>query len=141
MKSKDMSKNASASDYEMGIRRFYVNEWGDLRVQISTVKHDKKDRHDLMNLWLRRGHVDKFIPTTLSVETEFMMSNGDLVRKFNPTVKIEIEKQDLGDGVIKDYSRRVLDFDWVLEATPENEQKILDEIERCWEEYMSKEEI
>ncbi|MEG0759446.1 MAG: hypothetical protein RR505_13635, partial [Raoultibacter sp.] len=55
--------------------------------------------------------------------------NGDCLGIYNPTLAYEEYYVNHGDVPIKRY-RPEINPEWELEATSENEQKILDECER-----------
>lgn len=113
-----------------GGRRRYENGEG-LLVDIKTVKHERKP-NDLMTIWVKEGYLPEFLETTLHVDTEYTTKGEDgwdicTGNTFNPYIKYR-------DG------RPVVNFDWVLEATPENEQRIIKEIERRYAEGIRHEE-
>lgn len=108
-----------------GVVRQYESEDGRFIVCITTCAHDKKNRHDLMHAWKKRGYVNRFMPTHLSVSTYYHEENGNCTGSYNPTCKTG------GAGY-------VLDFEWVLEATPENEMKLVEEADRMRRENVRK---
>lgn len=75
-------------------------------------------KNSLPYLWKKNGYIDRILETYWSVDTYATDASGCWGR-YNPTEKIS-----------NDGKRLVLDFDWVLEATEENKQKIIDEIYR-----------
>ena len=87
---------------------------GVLVIEIRTSKADRRSKHDLMNLWVKNGHLPEFIPERLHVDTYFYDEDGRCWGYYNPTEK-------------RGGAGRVLDFDWMLPATPENEQRIVAE--------------
>lgn len=108
-----------AAEYADGKIRHYGNGH-DLEVLVETV-----DGHSgVMRRWVRLGLLPKALDTWLSVSTFYTDGNGNCLGKFNPTVKPATDRIGL-----------VYDPDWVLEATPENERRILEEIERRYEEW------
>ena len=64
-------------------------------------------------MWKRKGFIDKEPETWWGVQTYVTDRQGRCSGKYNPTTK---------DGK--------LNFEWLLEATEENRQKIIDEIYR-----------
>ena len=68
----------------------------------------------LPHLWKKHGFKNYVMPSYWSIDTYATDEAGLCLGKYNPTHK-------------KDHK---LNFDWVLEATPENLVKILEEIER-----------
>ena len=97
-----------------GARRRYVSEDGRLVVEVSTLRHDRQSRHDLMRLWVRRGLVPGFIGETLHVDAYFTADDGSCVGRYNPC--------ELEGGL-----GRVVNFARVLEATPANELRLVAE--------------
>lgn len=87
---------------------------GELVIEIRTHKADRKNKHDSMRLWVKNGHLPEFIPESLHVDTYFYDEDGRCWGYYNPTEK-------------RGGAGRVLDFDWMLAATPENEQRIVAE--------------
>ena len=105
-----------------GNRRIYEtgNERGRLVVEIATVEHDRKSKSGLMSLWVKNGWMSEFLDTTLNVSTYFYPADGGgCFGRYNPTEKAH-----------ESGRRSVVDFAWKLEATPENEARILAECER-----------
>ena len=90
---------------------------GELVIEIRTSKADRRSKHDLMNLWVKNGHLPEFIPERLHVDTYFYDEDGRCWGYYNPTER-------------RGGAGRVIDFDWMLPATPENEQRIIDEVLR-----------
>lgn len=87
--------------------------------------HDRKCKRDIMHEYVKRGYINKFINLTVSIEimTESTDELGGKIWRggwYNPQVKRG------GFGY-------VIDFDWMLEDTPENRQKLFDEVKRLAE--------
>ena len=70
-------------------------------------------KHSLPAMWKRKGFIDKEPETWWGVQTYVTDRQDRCSGKYNPTTK---------DGK--------LNFEWLLEATEENQQKIIDEIYR-----------
>lgn len=87
---------------------------GELVIEIRTHKTDMRRRSDLMRIWVDRGYLAKPIRRYLHVDTYFYDEDGRCCGYYNPTEK----RGGLG---------RVIDFDWMLEATPENESRLVAE--------------
>ena len=85
-------------------------------VETSTVSHDLKSRHDLMNIWKKSGAIEKKLPTHISVNTYYTDEAGNCWGRYNITVK----ESD-------DRKRLVIDFDYMREATPENGRELVAE--------------
>lgn len=97
-------------------KRTYIEQVndGELVIEIKTIKADRESKYDMMSRWVKNGYLPEFIPERLHVDTYFYDENGRCWGYYNPT-----EKRG-GYG-------RVLDFDWMLPATPENEARIVAE--------------
>lgn len=104
---------------ESGTRRVYAHANGALTVEVCTTEHSVRES-GLMSRWVKRGYLPEFIPRTLSVQTYFDLPGGTQSGgPFNPTAK-----------------HGKVDFDWMLEATPENERLLLDEVQRRFDEWL-----
>lgn len=101
---------------EYGTRRRYT-AGGVLTVDITTCEYDRS-ASSLMTLWVRNGYVPRFVERVLWAQTYLKTDEGEVTDVFNPQVK-----------------DRGIDFAWLLEATPENEGRLLDEIWRRYHEW------
>ena len=72
-----------------------------------------KSSGSLAQIWFEKGYTSKLLNTYWSVDVFATEENGHCWGKYNPTIKKGEHK---------------LNFKWVLEATEENKQKILNEI-------------
>lgn len=108
---------------ESGTRRIYGTESGALAVEVCTTDHTGI-KGSAMDVYVKNGWVPRFMEKTLGAQTYFKLPDGTQVGElFNPTIKA-------GQA----------DFDWLLEATPENEEAILREVFRrysAWYELVS----
>lgn len=94
----------------------FTNKKGEsVEVWLTSTAHDSKNKHDLMNLWLKNGYLDEFIHETLVIETYVTGQDGVCHGYYNPSINYQTHK---------------LCFDWVLENTEENINRILNEIKR-----------
>ncbi len=92
----------------------WESEDGKLTVLLSITKHDKKDRHDLMNAWMRNGlFKGEFLETTINVWTEYVDDEGNSYGRFNPTVLVN--------------RGRLINFDRICEDTPANRANLVAE--------------
>lgn len=96
-------------------RTYYVGE--KFFVDVFSIQHDLSDRHDMMNVWKRAGYISKVLATSLSVSTEYKDWSGLCTGDYNITLK----RRD--DG----HAGYVIDFDYLREATPENERELVAE--------------
>ena len=108
----------SMKSYMQGVTptREYTGEvpGGRLEVIITTQRHDLGNRRSTMRLWVKHGYLTKAMPETLHVDTYFYDDEGNCWGRFNPTAKEE-------------GGRMVLDFDWMLPPSDENEARIVAE--------------
>lgn len=110
---------------EHGLRRVWESHDRRLQVDICVTEHDR-GRASLMGMWVRRGLLPAHVDRTLSVSTYYTDDAGRCWGMFNPT------ERPGGHG-------HVVDFDWVLEATPDNERRLLEEIDRRYREFLDAE--
>ncbi len=81
------------------------------------------DKHCLPYMWYKNGSTETILKTWWSIEVYAYEEDGVTCwGRFNPTAK-----------PATDYIGQVLNFDWVLEATEENLEKILQEVARLAE--------
>lgn len=73
-------------------------------------------KNSLPYLWYKEGWTETELETYLSMNTYVTDSEGNCRGAYSPTVKYSEEKK-----------RFVLDFDWMLENTPENQEKLINE--------------
>lgn len=99
-----------------GCRRLYESEDERFCVEVSTITHHH-GAGSLMDLWTKNGHLSRWMEQTLNVSTYYTDDDGRCLDRYNPQEK-------------RQGTRNVLEFAWMLEATPENEAAILAECER-----------
>ena len=97
---------------------------GKMTVEISVTTHDKTYDHDLMRLWIKHGYMSEWLDATLTVRV-FFDDGKDCHGWYNPCERLD-----------ESGTRMVIDFDWILEATQKNVERIMRECER-----MRREEI
>lgn len=97
-------------------KRTYIEQVndGELVIEIKTIKADRESKYDMMSRWVKNGYLPEFIPERLHVDTYFYDEGGRCWGYYNPTEK-------------RGGAGRVIDFDWILEATPENEARVVAE--------------
>lgn len=100
--------------------RYFVGD--NFIIDISKCEHDLTSSTDLMRLWKKAGYIEEMLPTHIVVETFFTDASGDCWGYYNPTIKAS------ADG-----KRRVLNFDYLLEYTPDNVAHLLNEAIRMRE--------
>jgi len=88
-----------------------------LIVEFGKTEYDNSKGYSLARLWKANGHIDRLIDNAWTIDTYcyFTDENGreNCAGRYNVQVK-----------------RGTIDFNWMLEATPENLHKIFEEIER-----------
>lgn len=95
-----------------------VHIGSDFLIELTTVKHDRNGKNDLMNWWVRFGYVPYFMEEHIAVRTYYTDSLGRSSGKFNPQIT-------------KDH---LIDFTYIVENTPENEQYLVNECIRRYKE-------
>lgn len=101
--------------------RFYESDEGKLVVEISECEYDHS-ANSLMTLWVKHGWMPRFFDRTLSVHTYYRDEEGNCHGVYNPQRKTRVD--EFGNRHAE------INFDWMLEATPENERRLLRECER-----------
>lgn len=81
--------------------------------------------NSLPNLWHKNGYTDKVMETYICCSTYVTDSEGSCRGAYDPTSKY-------------DGKRNVINFDWLLEDTEENRQKIINECIRLFESATGK---
>ena len=85
------------------------------------------DKNSLPYLWKKNGYIDRVLPNYWHVSTYATDKNGNCYGVYNPQEKHLIRKGENGKTI---ESRMVIDFEFMFEATEENKQKIIAEIEK-----------
>lgn len=113
--------------------RWYTTEDGRFTVQIDICDSgERSDKKTLMNLWVKHGWLPEWMPTYLCASTTYVNDDGQGIGIYDPTVKMEYYDPRSSDYRDHPDGRRVIDFDWTLEATPENIERLLKEAERLY---------
>lgn len=91
---------------------------GTLQMVVKTIRCDMRRKTDLMRVWVKRGYIDAPIRERLDLECVYTHADGTQTGaiKLNPTIKIH------EDG------RVLINFEWMLSATEENEKKLIGEV-------------
>lgn len=110
-------KLVSGTEELTGTRtRYYIGSR--FIVEATRVKQDLSDKHSWMNLCKRRGYIDKALPSCIFLDTYFTDSQGNCWGWYN------IQRKNHGAQI---------DFDYIREATPENELELVAECIRMME--------
>jgi hypothetical protein len=99
--------------------RYYVGESFIIdvtRIETTTAKND------IMRIWEKAGYIKKVLPSRIHIDTYYTDTEGRCWSYYNITVKRS-----------EDGTRRVIDFDYLLEATSENEKYLVDQCIRLRE--------
>lgn len=103
-------------------REFYYfndrNSKGE-RIEIEFTKVENDSNRRLINLWYKKGFIKEQLKNYWQVTVYAYDKEGNCYGKYNPQ--------------ISPYKTRItkinrIDFDWILEATKENKERILNEI-------------
>lgn len=100
---------------------WYESDDGRLRVELFRAEYDRS-RNSLMTMWVKRGMMPKFLGQVWCVQTFFTEGEGAERREIGEAFNPQVKKKPLGGLEIN--------FAWMLEATPENKERLLGEIER-----------
>lgn len=85
-------------------------------VEASRCECDLKSPRALMNIWKKRGYIAEALPSHIVIDTYYTDKEGNCWGLYNITEKNS-----------EDGKRRVLNFDYLREATPENELELVAE--------------
>lgn len=108
---------------------FGKNKKGEkLQATITPISHDLKNKHSLMNLWVKNGWLEKPLKSYWNIDTYAKDAEGNYFRKYNPQEYLYRQVSEKTGKVM--VSRNRIDFDWMLDANEENLKRIIDEIER-----------
>lgn len=88
---------------------------------------DPDFKNSLPKFWYKNGFTDTVLKTYWVIQTYVTDKKGFCYGRYNPTHKIEQRGVD-EEG--KPILKRVINFDWMFEATEENKQKLIDEVYR-----------
>ena len=109
------------------------NEKGEkIVVNVKRIECDLTYKKSLMNMWVKAKYLPKALPTYWSIDTYVTDTEGKCYRAYNPQ-EIHYTQYDSKGKVIQ--NRYVINFAWLLEATEENYEKLIAEVERRFE-YM-----
>ena len=101
----------------------FENKKGErILIELTRIEHDRNDKHSLMNLWLKHGFLKEFKETTINLQTYVYDKDGQCWGWYNPTVKMS-----------EDQKRQVLNFDYVMEDTPENREFLIAKVKELAE--------
>ena len=82
-------------------------------IDVEFTKVENDNNENLINLWYKKGFIKEKLENYLHVEVYVYDEKGNCCRKYNPLILPHGTK---------------INFDWILEATKENKERILNEI-------------
>ena len=97
-----------------------------LLIELSECKNPG-GKNALPVLWYKAGYTDKILDTYISIHTYVTDSDGNCYGRYNPQTKLS-----------EDGKRNVINFNWMLENTEENKQKLINECIRLFESATGK---
>lgn len=71
----------------------------------------------LPKLWKKHGYTDKLYTNYIHIDSYIIEPDGTEKVKYNPTIKLSDDKK-----------RYVINFDWMLEISKENKEKLINKI-------------
>lgn len=89
-----------------------------MTVDVIKVECDLKDKNSIMNHWVKRGLVAKPLESYVRLDTYVTDSEGNSYRRYDPTIL---------EGTTR------INFEWILEYTSENIEKLVNECIRLFE--------
>lgn len=105
-----------------------TNERGETAlIDIHTCEMDFSHTYGLGYMWKRDGRIDGSFSTWWHIDTYVYDTKGNCFGAYNPQEMTYLSKPDKTGH---QQMRPVIDFNWLLEATEENLERILNEIYR-----------
>lgn len=101
-----------------------------LTIEVSRCYVDLKNKNCLPNLWKKHGYTEKLLNNYICIHTYVTDEKGNCTESYNPTIKLSNDKK-----------RHVINFDYYMEATPENEQKLIEEVYKYFKRGYYKMEV
>jgi hypothetical protein len=91
------------------------------KIMVEFVKciSDLNNKNSALYIWKKAGYIDKLLETYWNIEVYVYDTEGNCWGRYNPQVKLS-----------ENGKRYVINFDWLLEATEENKQRLIDEVYR-----------
>lgn len=92
-----------------------------LLIELTKCIDDKDWKNSLPKIWYKNGYTSKLMDSYWSIETYVYDTEGNCYGRYNPQSKLS-----------EDRKRNVINFDWLLDSTEENKQKLIDEVLRLF---------
>lgn len=96
-----------------------------LQVELVEVRPDNRSKSSLPNLWQKHGYTKKRLESYFSVATYATDADGLCWGRYNPQTKEE---------AVNGKPRAVINFDWMLEVTEQNRERLLRE---CYNRFIN----
>lgn len=96
-----------------------------LIIELTFCEDDANYKKSLPKLWHKKGYINRVLETYWCVDTYVKDSEGRSWGAYNPQTKME-------------NGRSVINFDWMMEATEENKEKLINEVYRIFSEATGK---
>ena len=96
-----------------------------LTVEITECRPDNKSKSSLPNLWQKHGYTKKRLESYFSFATYATDADGLCWGRYNPQTKVE---------AVNGKPRAVINFDWMLEVTEQNRERLLRE---CYNRFIN----
>ena len=94
-----------------------------LTVEITECRPDNRSKNSLPNLWQKAGRTKKRLESYFSVATYATDADGYCWGRYNP-------QEETADG----KPQHVINFDWMLEVTEQNRERLLRE---CYNRFIN----
>lgn len=94
-----------------------TNKKGESLIIELSKNEDSSFKNSLPKLWYKNGYTNRILESYWSIGTYVKDSEGQSYGRYNPQHKISDDKK-----------RSALNFDWMLEATEENKEKLINEV-------------
>ena len=88
-------------------------------IELSKCEDWKESKKSLPKLWYKGGYIDRVLETYWCIQTYVKDTEGNSFGRYNPQNKLSEDKK-----------RMVINFDWMVEATEENKEKLINEVYR-----------
>ena len=96
-----------------------------LRIKFIIIELNKCEDCNLQNslpkLWKKQGYIDRVLETYWGIQTYVTDAEGNSFGRYNPQHKLS-----------EDGKRIVINFEWMFEATPENKERLINEVYRLF---------
>lgn len=109
-----MSLVSSVKEYTKTRVEYHIG--GRFVIEVCRITSDLSDKNNMMNVWKKYGYISAVLPSWLSINTFYYDKSGNCWGRYNTMEK------DSENG-----KHRVINFDFLREATLENERELVAE--------------